>query len=74
MFYLVTQSDRGHRLVDFSLTSADLMSQIETLQNDNAAGTPVIFSDPALKAAYLHDEFGIVAQEADGYLVELSDL
>ena len=74
MFYLVTQSEHGHRLVDFSIVTADLMSQITILLHDNAAGTPVIFNDQSLKAAYLHDEFGIIHQEADGYLVELSDL
>lgn len=74
MYYLVTQSENGHRLVDFSETTRDLMSQITTLLHDNAAGTPVIFNDQALAAAYLHDDFGIVHQEADGYLVELSDL
>lgn len=74
MFYLVSQSEHGHRLVDFGLTAAELMSQVTTLAHDNAAGTPVIFNDQSLKAAYLHDEFGIVHQEADGYLVDLSDL
>ena len=74
MYYLVTQSENGHRLVDFSDKTLDLMSQITTLLHDNAAGTPVIFNDQSLKAAYLHDDFGIVHQEADGYLVELVDL
>lgn len=74
MFYLVTQSENGHRLVDFSDTTRDLMSQIGPLLNDNAASTPVIFNDQSLKAAYLHDDFGIIYQEADGYLVELTDL
>lgn len=74
MFYLIVQSQNGHRLVDFSDKTEDLFPQIENLQDENAASVPVIFDDKALRAAYLVDGFGIVAQESDGYLVLLDDL
>lgn len=74
MFYLVTQSENGHRLIDFSDHTADLMKQVANLLNDEAAGVPVIFNDQTLRAAYMVDAFGIVVQENDGYLVQLTDL
>jgi hypothetical protein len=74
MFYLVMQSEHGHRLIDFSDRTADLMKQITELLKDEAAGVPVIFNDESLRAAYMVDDFGIVVQENDGYLVQLTDL
>lgn len=74
MFYLITQSQNGHRLVDFSDRTEDLLPQVSNLANDNAASLPVIYDEKAMRAAYLVDGFGIIAQENDGYLVLLDDL
>lgn len=74
MFYLVSQSQNGHRLVDFSDTAEALTSQIPSLVKDNPAATPVVYHEKALRGIYLVDGFGIVSQENDGYLVQLDDL
>lgn len=74
MFYLVTQSQNGHRLVDFSDKMDELLPQIDPLLSQNAAALPVIYDEKAMRAAFLVDGFGIIAQEGDGYLVSLDDL
>lgn len=74
MHYLIAQHENGHRLVDFSQDPRDLLPQIRSLTNDNADSLPVVLSDVVLKSAYLVDAFGIVVQEADGYLVPVEPL
>lgn len=74
MHYLIAQHESGHRLVDFSEDPRDLLPQIVSLTQDNADALPVVLSDLVMKSAYLVDGFGIVTQEADGYLVPVDPL
>lgn len=74
MHYLITQHESGHRLVDFSEDPRDLLPQILSLTNDNADSLPVVLNDAVLKSAYMVDAFGIIIQEADGFLVPVAEL
>jgi hypothetical protein len=74
MFYLVTESQKGYKLIGLSDRQLDLTAQIPALLDKNPASSPVVYDDKALRAGFLVDGFGIVAQEGDGYLVPLDDL
>lgn len=70
MFYLVAQTEDGHRLVDYEKGIRPLIPVMSDLLKENPAATYVIFNDKTLRAGFLVDGFGIPAQE-DGLLVPL---
>lgn len=74
MFYLVLQSENGHRLVDYSDKAEDLTPQIKTLIRNHENSTPVVMTDKVLSRTYLVDKFGIPVQEQDGFLKQIEDL
>lgn len=73
MFYLVTQAQEGYKLVDLAMKVGDLTPRIQSLLNENAAAFPAIYDEKAMRAAFLVDGFGVVAEEA-GFLISLDDL
>lgn len=74
MFYLLLQTENGHRLIDYSDKAEDLTPQIKNLLKDHANSTPVVMNDKVLARTYLVDKFGIPVQEQDGFLKQIEDL
>lgn len=74
MFYLISQTAGGTRLIDFSEKADALIPQIEVIAKDNPESTPAVLNDMVMKSGFMVDGFGIPVQEADGYLVALTDL
>lgn len=74
MFYLVVQSEKGHKLVDFSDHAKDILPRIPELLEENPASMPYVMDDKAMRAGFLVDGFGIVALDSGDMLVPLSEL
>lgn len=74
MFYLVTQTPGGSRLVDYAGHAATLIPLIEVLSKDNPDSTPAVFNDEVMESGFLLDGFGIPVLDAAGYLIQVTDL
>lgn len=75
MFYLLSSSEEGYRVVDFALSNASLIEIASKFEREKASDTLVIVSDKVLSEAFLMESlgFGICLNEG-GYLTERVDL
>lgn len=72
MFYLVSNTSDGHRLIGFNEKAESLTPYINKLSKENPAVTAVVYSDKALRGVFLVNGLKIVQE--DGFLVRLDDL
>lgn len=74
MFYLVVETKKGFKLVDYSDQQSYLFARLADVQNENPASQPVIMDEKALRAGFLVDGLGTVALDDGMFLVPLSEL
>lgn len=73
MHFLITRTENGDKLVDYSENFMHLRSQMNQDQAVANGRIMILFSDDKVRDTYLCDDYGLPVED-EGYLVRMEDL